>query len=290
VLALIYKRLRYRDFKILHVIETGMKKFEYVPVEYIEKNSKLKPNEVTSALLKLNGLKLIKRWRGAYLGYLLTWRGYDCLAIKSLVDRNALSALGPKIGVGKESDVYEGLAPNGERVTVKIHRVGRISFRQTARVRTYLEGKEYRSWVEQSMIAAQREFVALNELYKVKANVPKPLGRSRHVVVTSYIDGVLLLKYREAKDPVKLLEGILETIRKAYVEVGIVHGDLSEYNVMVELESEKPYIIDWPQYVYKEHPSAEELLKRDIKYIVNFFKRKYRIVYKFEDALSYIKR
>jgi len=288
MLALIYKRLNEKDFKILYTLEKYMKKFEYVPVSLLERRCKLSPSELSLGLTKLNNLKLIKRKVGIYIGYQLTWRGFDVLAIRALADKNVLSALGSKIGVGKESDIYEGLAPGDKRVIVKVHRVGRISFRQTARVRTYMEKKEFMSWVEQSFEAAEREFIALNELLKTEALVPKPIGRNRHIVVIEYINGILLLKLKEAMNPLEMLENIIETLRKAYVDVGIVHGDLSAYNVMIELGTEKPYIIDWPQYVYKEHPSAMRLLERDVKYIVGFFNRRFGLGLDYKKFIDYI--
>ena len=40
-------------------------------------------------------------------GYRLTPLGYDYLALKALVQRGAVAAVGRQIGVGKESDVFE---------------------------------------------------------------------------------------------------------------------------------------------------------------------------------------
>jgi RIO kinase 2 len=42
-----------------------------------------------------------------YDGYRLTSLGYDYLALKALVSRGAVTAVGSQIGVGKESDVFE---------------------------------------------------------------------------------------------------------------------------------------------------------------------------------------
>lgn len=42
-----------------------------------------------------------------YDGYRLTYMGYDFLAIRTLLARGHISAVGRRIGVGKESDVFE---------------------------------------------------------------------------------------------------------------------------------------------------------------------------------------
>jgi len=290
-LAYIYKQLNNRDFKVLLVLEKYLTQYEYVPVELIEKEARLPPQQLAMSLSKLSKLKLIQRRLGYLIGYRLTYVGYDCLAVRSLVQRGVLAALGDRMGVGKESDVYVGLTPTEEKVIVKFLRIGRTSFKQTRRVRDWAEGKPEYGWLMQSRVAAEKEYKALELLFKVNAKVPKPYGRSRHVVVTSYLEGIELYRYQNPTDPYHMLKVILDTLRKAYMDVGIVHGDLSEYNVLVVVsdEVEEPYIIDWPQYVYREDPQSEYLLRRDIDYIVRFFKRKYRLNVDRDRTLRYVR-
>ena len=287
-LAVLYKQLSPKDFKILALLERGLGEYEYVPVELIVARSRMPEPQVYLSLGKLNRLKMVRRRTGQYVGYQLTYRGLDCLALRSLVSRGIIEALGDKLGVGKESDVYLALTPTGAKATLKLHRVGRTSFRQTKRVRTYLEDRSTASWLVQAKIAGEREYKALEELYRLGAGVPKPLGWSRHAVVTEYLEGVELYRVKELSRPLDVLLGILETIRKAYLEAGIVHGDLSEYNVLVASD-ERPFIIDWPQYVYRDHPSAERLLRRDVSYVVKFFRRRFKIRISDTDALLYVK-
>jgi RIO kinase 2 len=81
--------------------------------------------------------------------------------------------------------------------------------------------------------------------------------------------------------PEEILNDILANIEKAY-RAGVIHSDLSEYNIMVE--DGRCVIIDWPQWVEASHPNAASILCRDLKNILTFFKRKYRVKYDFEDA------
>ena len=53
--------------------------------------------------------KLVHHDNCKYEGYRLTTLGYDFLALKALLNRGAVSAVGQQIGVGKESDVFEVL-------------------------------------------------------------------------------------------------------------------------------------------------------------------------------------
>ncbi len=274
------------DLKILYALEKYSNRYEFVPIEVLEKATRLPPHVLERSLYKLNSLKIIKRQSASFLGYRLTIVAYDVLAVVSLIKRGYLEALGEKLGVGKESDVYLGIAPGGKELAVKFHRVGRTSFRHVARHRSY---KLESSWLLQSKVSAQREFIALKELYEAGAKVPEPVARSRHVVVTELVKGAVELSMKPPlEDPLKAFQDIIETIDKAYNEVGIVHGDLSEYNVIVVPETSEAYVIDWPQYVEKDHPRAKELLRRDVEYVVKFFKKTYSLPVEAEEVYEVI--
>jgi len=70
----------------------------------------------------------------------------------------------------------------------------------------------------------------------------------------------------------------------AALRLGIIHADLSEFNIMVPESG--PKIIDWPQAVEINHPHARELLERDLANVLRFFKRKYGIEMPVENALQ----
>ena len=288
-IGLIYKQLTPHDFRVLEAIEKHIGRYEYVPLEVIEKTSKIPETRLILILSKLHRLDLVKRVTvSGYKAYRLTYLGLDMIALHNLVKRNVLEAIGDKLGVGKESDIYRGLAPGGVKVIVKFLRIGRTSFRRTRITRSWGEDPKY-TWFHQSKIAAEREFKALKEVHELGGLVPYPIAYNRHVVVTEYIDGVELYTRPQLSDPRKALLDILSTLRIAYVEAGIVHGDLSEYNILVDIENNKPYIIDWPQYVYREDPNAMDLLKRDINYIIRFFRKTYRVEVDPEKALMYVR-
>lgn len=78
-----------------------------------------------------------------------------------------------------------------------------------------------------------------------------------------------------SKEEIKdLFWKIIEEVKKAY-EIGYIHGDLSEFNILLD-ENGDFVIIDWPQAVPKYHPDAEFYLKRDIWNVIRYFK-KYKI-------------
>ena len=281
----VFRTLENEDIRILQVIETSMSQYEFVPKEVIAKFSKYSMEETDFRLSRLNKMRLIRKTKGAYVGYTLNYAGYDCLAMNALVKAGVLEALGKPLGVGKEADVYDALNPKGERIAVKFHRLGRISFRQTKRKRGYTAEKA--NWLFQSRLAAEREFQALKIVFPCGVAVPKPISQNRHVIVMGMIEGAELAEWREIPAPENVLKEILCNVRKTYLKAGVVHADLSEYNIILKPDMHV-LIIDWPQYVTREHPNAQQLLMRDVKNILQFFERKHMLKAKLDEAMMYV--
>ncbi|MBS7625683.1 serine/threonine protein kinase, partial [Candidatus Bathyarchaeota archaeon] len=272
----------------LSTIELLMRNHEYAPIEDIIRFTRLKKDDVTHRIGELSkGHFLLKSpERIAYDGYALTYLGYDALALKSLVKSGVLEALGQPLGVGKESDIYEGLDSQGRRCAVKFHRLGRTSFRQTRRKRGYVADRLHITWLYQSRLAAEREYVALKRLYRAGVKVPKPLCHNRHVLVMSLITGTEL-RYVELEDPKPILKEILRNIRRSYVRANLIHADLSEFNILVKSSGEI-LIIDWPQCIDVRHPNAHEYLRRDVMNVIKCFKRKVSIDPDLNSTMEYV--
>ena len=281
----VFRNLESEDFRILHIIEAAMSKREFVPIEQIQKYAKLPMERIEFTLSKLNKLGLIYRIKGAYVGYTLNYAGYDCLAINTLVKAGVIDSFGQSLGVGKEADVYDALSPDGKRIAVKFHRLGRISFRQTRRKRGYT--REHSTWLFQSHVSAEKEFQAMQLAYRNGVSVPEPISQNRHVIAMGMIEGAELSKYKEIPKPKKILKEILRNVRKAYLKAHIIHGDLSDYNIILKPDGHI-LIIDWPQYVKSDHANAEELLERDLKNVLTFFNRKFNVKVAIEEACDYV--
>ena len=282
-------RLEPEDFRVLMIIELDMSRHRYVPENDILRLSGFSRKQIKYRLDRLSKFGLIYRWVGSYIGYALSTAGYDCLAMNALVKANVIEAFGKPLGVGKESDVFDALTPNGRRVAVKFHRLGRISFRQTRRLRGYIADRRHISWLYQSRLAAEREFEALKMVYPEGVSVPEPIGHNRHVVVMGFIEGAELYRVPEVPNPDEVLDEILENVRIAYKKAGVIHADLSEFNVVLNPDFHI-LIIDWPQFVTVDHPNAEALLKRDVKNILTFFKKRFNVKRDINEALESIKR
>lgn len=281
----VYRQLESEDLRLLNIIEAAMSKREFVPREQIQKYAKVPMDRVEFILSKLNKLNLTYQTKGAYVGHTLNYAGYDCLAINYLVKSDIISSFGQTLGVGKEADVYDALSPNGIRLAVKFHRLGRISFRQTRRKRGYI--REHSTWLFQSHLAAEKEFQALQLVYKNGVSVPKPISQNRHIIAMGIIEGGELSKWKKITNPKRVLKEILRNIRKAFLKAKVIHGDLSEYNIILK-PNMHVLIIDWPQYVLADHLNASELLMRDIKNVLTFFNRRFDVKVETSTAFDYV--
>jgi RIO kinase 2 len=62
------------------------------------------------------------------------------------------------LGTGKESDIYEVAAEDGTVLAMKLHRLGRVSFRAVKSKRDYLRHRSSFNWLYLSRLAALKEF------------------------------------------------------------------------------------------------------------------------------------
>lgn len=265
---------------ILLALERGMKRYSWVPLEHIRTATKLSESEVNYRLSRLIAWGMVRFNPVPYDGYALVFGGYDTLALTTLTQKGVISALGSLIGEGKESVVYEalGLGP----VAIKFHRVGQRSFSSARVNREYME-EGHCPWLVASKKSAEREYQALKALHP-QVSVPLPIAQNRHAVVMSLVEGAILNR-TPLESPEKTLDEILENVRLAY-KAGIIHSDLSEYNILVE--DGKCILIDWPQWIGTDHPNSEAIVGRDIDNILAFFKRKYKIRRDREVALQWV--
>ncbi|MDD1700678.1 MAG: serine/threonine protein phosphatase [Methanoregula sp.] len=263
---------------ILNALERGMKRYAWVPLEYIKSATKLSESEVNYRLSRLIEWGMVRFNPVPYDGYSLVFGGYDTLALTALTRNGIITALGSRIGEGKESVVYEalGLGP----VAIKFHRVGQRSFSSARLNRDYMPEEGHCPWLIASRKSAEREFQALTSLHP-KVSVPLPVGQNRHTVVMALIHGKNLIHCR-LQEPKEVLDEILSNTRIAYQE-GIIHADLSEYNIL--MEEGRCIIIDWPQWIGTSHQNAQSILERDVDNILTFFKRKYKVQYDRGDAI-----
>lgn len=269
------------DFRVLTAAEMGSRNHEIVPTTLIHQIGGLRSLSGTNRCISdLAKLKLIQRVRNAkYDGYRLSFTGYDYLALRSMLNRKTLYGVGTTIGVGKESDIYSATDASGHKKVLKIHRLGRTSFRTVKNNRDYLRNRSSGSWMYLSRLAANKEFQFMSTLYHNGFSVPEPYDYSRHSVLMQLIDGFPMRQLKEHSNPQKLYSDLMKFIVKLGNH-GLIHCDFNEFNIIIVHEEAKDQyqdefvVIDFPQCISIGHVDAEYYFKRDVDCIRRFFRKK----------------
>nr|CAG4651742.1 EOG090X04DJ [Triops cancriformis] len=269
--------LRYlskEDFRVLTAIEMGMKNHELVPGPLVATIACLRHGGVHKTLRELAKHRLVAYERGKhYDGYRLTNAGYDYLALKTLATRNAVISVGNQIGVGKESDIFIVAGEEDHQRVLKLHRLGRTSFRKLKEKRDYHQHRNKASWLYLSRLSATREFAYMKALKDYGFPVPQPYDFNRHCIIMDLVKGYPLCQVHEVEDPAALYDDLMSLLMKL-ANHGVIHSDFNEFNIMVD-DNDKPIMIDFPQMISTSHPNAQMYFDRDVRCVVEFFKRRF---------------
>ncbi|MFX1275742.1 MAG: RIO1 family regulatory kinase/ATPase [Promethearchaeota archaeon] len=275
--AKLLTRLEKEDFRILMAIELGMKRSKFVKINDIKFYSRYPIEETLFRLKKVHKFDLIIRDSSKYdIAYTLNSQAYDLLGLRALVEKKIIAHLGPILGKGKESDVYSCMDDDENIYALKIYRMGRTSFKNIKNLRDLVGERSHLSWLYVNRLAAKKEFESLNQIFSLNLNTPKPIGYNRHMIVMEYLRGKELVYYKSIDDPEYIFDHIIEQVKTIFQKVGLIHGDLGEFNIVIDEEG-NILIIDWLQSVTTDHPNSRSLLRRDIKNICDYFKNKFNI-------------
>ncbi|CAJ2667765.1 unnamed protein product [Trifolium pratense] len=203
------------------------------------------------------------------------------MILYKLLSRGELENIHGCISTGKEANVYYATKSNGQELAIKTYRTSVLAFKDRVR---YVDGdrrftndycgsnhgKMVKTWAEKEM----------RNLLRVKAEgimCPTPYLLKHHVLVMEFIgkDGWGAPRLKDANLSLdKLRKGYAEIIvamRVLYQKCRLVHGDLSEYNILYY--AGHLYIIDVSQAVDPDHPRALKFLIDDCIHVSDFFKR-----------------
>ncbi|KAF4774341.1 RIO1 family protein [Colletotrichum scovillei] len=286
------RHLAAEDWKVLAAVEQGTKNHELVPTSLIEKLSRLRggANGVHRCISNLAKVGLIAKVKEAkYDGYRLTYGGLDYLAMHQYSTRKEVYSVGSRVGVGKESDIVMVADDRGVQCILKIHRLGRISFRTVKSNRDYLKNKQSGSWMYLSRLAAMKEFAFMKALKDEGFPVPEPIAQNRHTIVMSFIDSFPLRQISNVPDPALLYSELIDLLLRL-AKHGLIHGDYNEFNILIKEEvsvttTEEgdeetvklvPIVIDFPQMVSMDHENAEMYFDRDVNCIKRFFEKRFK--------------
>ena len=213
-------------------------------------------------------------------------------AVYKLVQDGYVDAFGGPVSTGKEASVFEALGGEaGERpepgsaaaaeeyareVAVKVYRINSSNFRQ---MREYLEGDPRFEGIandKKAVVLAwtKKEFANLKRARTAGVRVPEPIAVQRNVLVMELVghadDRARRLSEVDVENPETAYEVVREYMRRLY-RAGLVHGDLSEYNMIIH--DGELVVIDLGQAVTVHHPNAGEFLDRDCENVAAFFTR-----------------
>ncbi|MEW6294902.1 MAG: serine protein kinase RIO [Candidatus Diapherotrites archaeon] len=217
-------------------------------------------------------------------------------AVHKLATKGLIEELEFVISTGKEAHVFRARDRAGNFRAVKIYRITTSDFKNMS---AYIQGDQRFKQVpkeKHELIFAwtKKEFKNLELARRAGVRVPLPLGFEKNVLVMEFIgvNGIPsnTMKETDIKDLSKAYNTMIEWIARMY-KAGLVHSDLSEYNVLVrESEGEQELVlIDIGQAVLASHPKAREFFERDLRNVSNYFSKK-GLKKSFEEAYEEVKK
>jgi len=192
-------------------------------------------------------------------------------AVQAILSSGLATAVVRKISAGKEADVYLATY-NGSPIAVKAYRLFRTVHRGGRPIKT-----DTMSWI------AAREYEMLRMAWKGGVPVPAPARRVENMFSMRYLgdeDGPApRLQDVRLEDPDAALSRILTGV-EAMAVAGVVHADLSAFNILVH--GGKVWFIDLSQALrvdrlgpsaWRRMALAEEAVTNGLKALRIYFRR-----------------
>jgi RIO kinase 1 len=200
------------------------------------------------------------------------------MTIYDFMNKGTIDEIHGVVKAGKEARIYWGKDSDGKELAIKIYLTVSAEFKKG--MLPYIEGDPRFAHVRRDTRSlvyawAQKEFKNLQTAAAAKIKVPQPIDVSNNVLIMEFIgkNGVPapLLRETALRKPERVYRQLLNYVRRLYHQAGLVHGDLSEYNVM--LWKNQPVLFDISQAVPLQHPMAKQLLRRDLENLHRYFKK-----------------
>ena len=198
------------------------------------------------------------------------------MKLYDLANRKAFSYLNGVVSSGKEARVYWGVREDKSSVAVKIYLVASSDFKKRAQ---YVVGdprftrfsRDSRGIAE---LWARKEFTNLEQAYIAGVRVPRPETFLGNVLVMQFIgeEGVHAPQLVDSEVTKKDYLEIVRQTKILYRDAGLVHADLSEFNIFKH--HEEVILFDFGSAVSTAHPMAQEFLSRDVLNLNRFFSKR----------------
>ena len=201
------------------------------------------------------------------------------VSLYRLVHKKWISAIGGSISTGKEANVFFG-ERDSQGLAIKIYRIRTANFNAMSE---YIMGDRRFSGIRRTrkdivFTWTRKEFANLSRAYESNLPVPMPLVWDRNILIMEFLGEsekpYPQLRSVQLEDAEEVYHEVLSFIKDLYQKAGLVHADLSEYNI---LYGDRMYVIDMGQSVTPDHPRALHFLVRDIANINRFFSQKCQV-------------
>ncbi len=203
------------------------------------------------------------------------------MALYELSRKGYIEALGGCFSTGKEANLFHAITKKDDisEIAVKIYLISTANFNA---MKEYILGDPRFAGIKQSrkdiiLAWTKKEFKNLKRADEAGVRVPKPYFTKRNILLMEFIgkDGIAMPQLKDAElsvDEAKhIFNRILEYMKLLYSKARLVHADLSEYNILVDVNTMEPVIIDMGQSVTTDHLNADVYLRRDVANIARFF-------------------
>ena len=213
------------------------------------------------------------------------------MVIYNFMNKGIIDEIHGVVNAGKEARIYWGKDPTGKELAIKIYLTSSAEFKKG--MLPYIEGDPRFVHVRRdtrSLIYtwAQKEFKNLQRAKEAEVNVPEALAVQKNVLIMEFIgkngERAPLMKETDLEDAEKIFKRLLTSVRQLYNKAGLVHADLSEYNIMIW--NGKPVIFDVAQSVLVKHPMADRFLRRDLENLHRYFKRQVTDIYSVDEMFE----
>lgn len=183
------------------------------------------------------------------------------------------------IKTGKEADVYLS-SKDKEYRAIKLYRVTSSNFKKiTSYINRDFRFKNIKGNLRKVIFFwVQKEYRNLMICHKENMNVPFVYKQMGNIIIMEYIDGGML-KDVVLDNPSEFFEMLLEQMFILKKKAKLIHGDLSEFNILVK--NQIPYIIDLGQAMtiknVDDFNNLKDLYLRDVENVVKYFNKRYKL-------------
>ena len=219
-------------------------------------------------------------------------------AKQQLLSTTEISKIHSIIGAGKEATVLLAIDAQEQFVCAKVFRFF------TSTIKKRLKGTIHLFPENMASIAAKQEYWNLKEMYDKGIPVPQPIKQKDNILIMEFISDIdnnetpaPLVRDITLADPTETLYDAVDILADLFLKARFIHGDYSEYNLMVGkqlITMDVSQSVQYNQKTFINTPiriridRAVDLLKTDLMNLNRYFQRRYKVAFNTEEVLESI--